>query len=660
MNTPSLPRRHALLAGAAAMMAGTGQAQTPPQASAGSRPNILWLVSEDNNPYIGAYGDTVAHTPNIDALAAKGILYTNVFSNAPVCAPSRFGILTGVYPESCAPSNNMRCGIGAESASHFPDRFKTYPEHLRDAGYYCTNNSKTDWNCDRVPEKVFNESGPHAHWRNRPAGMPFMSVYNDFTTHESHVFSETEGRVKPADVRVPKFLPDTPEVRTDFASYYNRMEIMDDNLGKRLDLLAKDGLAEDTIVFYYSDNGGVLPRSKRYGTDEGFRTAMVIYVPPKWRHLSPHAPGSKVSSPVSLIDLTPTLLSLSGQQQPAHMPGNALLGPLAKTREQYAFGMRNRMDERYDFVRTVADGRYRYIRNYNPNRPAGLYGNYQYSQRSYVAWMSAYRAGSLNADQRRYFEPKVYEELYDLQIDRDGVNNLIDSPAHRAHADRLRSVMDKHLIDINDNGFIPEAAPMEGYDKSRDRAAYPLPRVMALAEMAAKNQVANLPLFRQRMKDGNPVIRHWAAQGLLILGDKAAPAKADLLAMVAGDSLPQNRIVAAEAVVKLGEVKAGVDYLTGVLGDTNQNRYVRLQAMTGLYFVGDAAKPSLPVIKAAAATKGDEYLGGLGRNLIAVLEGTFAADLDAKLHAPKTRDRGGMGAPELCNGSCFPAVTPAT
>jgi arylsulfatase A-like enzyme len=663
MTDISLPRRQALLAGAAVAFAGaaeplmaqTAAAQSRP-VGPGERPNILWLVSEDNNPYIGAYGDKVAHTPNIDALAEKGVLFTNVFSNAPVCAPSRFGILTGVYPESCAPSNNMRCGIGAESASHFPDRFMTYPEHMRAEGYYCTNNSKTDWNCDRIPEKIFDESGPHAHWRNRPAGKPFMAVYNDYTTHESNIFYVTPGRVKPADVRVPPYLPDTPEVRTDFASYYNKMEEMDANLGARLDLLAKDGLADDTIVFYYSDNGGVLPRSKRYGDEQGFRTAMVIYVPPKWRHLSAWGPGTRVDSPVSYIDLTPTVLSIAGvKQQPSQMPGNALLGGLAKTREQYAFGMRNRMDERIDFVRTVFDGRYRYVRNYAPHRPMGVYGNYQYQAISYQSWLTEYRAGRLNPTQRAYFEPKAYEEFYDIKSDPDAVRNLIASPAHKADIARLRGVMDKHLIDINDNGFIPESMPMQGYDKSRDRTAYPLPRVMALAGEAAAKKPANLALFRSRMKDPNPVVRYWAAQGLLILGAAAAPAKADLMEMLAKDDTPHNRIAAAEAVSNLGEPTAGVDYLAKFLGDTSNDKRVRLQAMTALQFVGDKAKPVLPVIKTAAAEK-DEYLSALGRYLVAALDGTFTPDL-----ATRGARRGGthLGAPELCDGPCFPVPAAA-
>jgi arylsulfatase A-like enzyme len=338
-----------------------------------ARPNILWLVSEDNNPFLGCYGDTLAHTPNIDALARRGLLYRHAFCAAPVCAPSRFGILTGVHPESCAPANQMR------AAATLPPPLKTYPEYLRDAGYYCTNNAKTDFNCTADASKIFDESSPKAHYRNRPEEKPFFAIFNHESSHESCLMAmpgaapgyraaPQEGRVQPADVRVPAYLPDTPDIRSDRARYYNAIERMDGQIGERLKELDEAGLADDTIVFYYSDNGGVLPRSKRYCYDEGLRCAMVVAFPPNWAHLAPAPMGTEITTPVSLVDLAPTVLSLVGVPAPAHMQGAAFAGPLARSRGPYAFGMRNRMDERYDFVRAATDGRVHYLRSYTPNR----------------------------------------------------------------------------------------------------------------------------------------------------------------------------------------------------------------------------------------------------------------------------------------------------
>ncbi|RYE54656.1 MAG: sulfatase, partial [Hyphomicrobiales bacterium] len=336
----TISRREILAGGAALTAAGIAPAiaAVPPS----ERPNILWLVSEDNNPFIGAYGDRLAHTPTLDAMSKRGILYRNVYSNAPVCAPSRFSIITGVYPESAGPAHNMR------AVARLPALLRGFPEYLREIGYYCTNNAKTDYNSDLDPAMIWNESSKAAHWRNRPDGAPFFAVFNHETTHESRLFKPAAGRVRPEDVRLPAYLPDTPGIRQDFATYYKQMEKMDGEIAQKLADLDAAGLTDNTIVFYYSDNGGVLPRSKRYCYDEGHRCAMIVHVPERWRNLAPAAPGTQIEAPVSYIDLAPTVLSIAGVPVPAHMQGTAFLGTSTRPPKRYAFGMRNRMDERYD------------------------------------------------------------------------------------------------------------------------------------------------------------------------------------------------------------------------------------------------------------------------------------------------------------------------
>jgi arylsulfatase A-like enzyme len=600
-----------------------------------ARPNILWLVSEDNNPFLGCYGDTLARTPNIDALAKRGLLFRHTFSAAPVCAPSRFGILTGMHPESCAPANNMR------AVATLPGWLKTYPEHLREAGYYCTNNSKTDFNCNADAAKIFDESSQKAHYENRPAGKPFFAIFNHMTSHESSLMgsgsrgagagsggsgggsaaAQAEGRVKPADVRVPAYMPDTPEVRQDRATYYNAIERMDGEIGARLKELEEAGLADDTIVFYYSDNGGVLPRSKRYCYDDGLRCAMVVAFPPKWQHLAAARMGTVIESPVSYVDLAPTLLSLVGTSIPSHMQGTAFAGPQAQSRGRYAFGMRNRMDERYDFVRAATDGRFHYIRNYTPHRTF-QHGAYEWQAVGYQSWEREWRTGRLNEAQARFFQgPRPFEELYDLQTDRDEVRNLAEAPAHADRLRTMRTALDDHMVAVNDNGFIPEGLPLEGYEPSRDKAAYPLSRLMALGSKAASRDVKHLAEFTSLVGDVNPVIRHWAAQGLLMLGAKGAPAKARLTAMMQGDAVPQNRVVAAEALATIGPSPGAVSVLAAVVDGTDPWP-VKLQALNSLTFIGDQAKAALPSIKAAAAGS-QEYLRNAGRYLEAVLEGRY-------------------------------------
>lgn len=604
-----VPRR-AVLGG----LAGLAAAPAIAAPATGAQPNILWLVSEDNNPYVGAYGERLARTPTIDALTKKGLLFRHVYSNAPVCAPSRFGILTGVYPQSCAPANHMR------AVARLPKNFRTYPELMRAAGYFCTNNTKADYNCDVDPQAIWDVQGGDGHWRLRPAGKPFMAVFNYETTHESQVFKPTPGRVTPDMISVPPFLPDTPGIRQDYASYHNLMEKMDGQLAVRLAELAADGLAEDTIVFHYSDNGGVLPRSKRYCYEEGLACELVVYVPPKWRHLMPAAPGSEIATPVSFIDLAPTVLALAGARQPAQMRGTPLLGAGAKP-QRYAFGMRNRMDERYDFIRTVTDGRWRYIRNYMPHRPWGQHQAFEWLAKGYQDWEAAHRAGTLDAVQDRFFGRKPFEELYDLAADPYEIRNLAADPSTAATLATLRGVLDAHMVEVHDNGFIPEGMAGEGYAESRDPRTYPLGEVMTLAATAARGEMADVPALARALGASSAVLRYWAATGLLIRGRASAAAEAALGQAMRGDPAPEVRIVAAEAVAGLGAPDEPVRMLSALV-DQPPSWQVQLQALNALTFIGAPAKAAEASVQRAAESE-QEYVRNAGRYLAAVLAGTY-------------------------------------
>ncbi|WP_347304219.1 sulfatase-like hydrolase/transferase [Croceibacterium sp. TMG7-5b_MA50] len=613
-------RRKALgsLAGSTlAAMAAGGQALAQGATTGRALPNILWLTSEDNNPFIGAYGDPVARTPVLDALAQRGVLYRNAYANAPVCAPSRFSILTGVHAESCGPAHHMR------AVAEVSSDLRSYPEYLRSAGYYCTNNEKTDYNCDIAPERIWDASGKTAHWRDRPAGQPFMAVFNSMTTHESRLFRPTQGAVTPDEVRVPAYLPDTPAVRGDFASYYNLVSAMDAEIGQRLAELEADGLADDTIIFYYSDNGGVLPRSKRYCYDEGLRCALIVHVPPKWQHLSPVPMGTEVTTPVSFIDLAPTLLSIAGIERPQQMRGNAFLGHHVATPAGVAFGMRNRMDERYDFTRTVTDGRYRYIRNYSPNRIWGTHGAFEWMLKSYQSWDEERIAGRLNDVQARFFQTKPFEELYDRVADVDQVTNLIDDQAHAARIAQFRSQLDEHMLAIRDNGFIPEGEIGEGLRPSRDEQLYPLKDIMVLAAAAARGDQASMDLFVANLRHANPIMRYWAATGMAILKAHPEASHADLIRLAEGDPSHAVRVAAAEALSVSGAIDAGLPQLAA---DPALPMPPRLMALNALDALGEAARPALPALEAAAQDE-NPYLARAASYQVAVLNGTYTPSM---------------------------------
>ena len=607
--------RRSVLKGGMALAAarfGPGFAAVPPEL-----PNILWFVSEDNFPLIGAYGDGLARTPTIDRLARDGILYEHAYCVAPVCGPSRFSILTGMHPATAGSAENF--GSTDES---LPPFIRGYPSYFQDLGYYCINNAKKNYNSqfDNV-RALWDESSEQAHWSTRAEGQPFFAVFNTFTTHESALFRGREGNVTANHVTVPPYLPDTPDVRRDFATFYNAMEAMDGELASRLAELAAAGVAEDTIVFYYSDNGGITPRGKRYCYELGMRCALVVYVPPKWLHLAPHPPGSRVKEPVSFNDLMPTVLSLAGIAPPAHVHGRALLGDYHGPAPRYIFGGRNRMDERYDLVRTVTDTRYRYIRNYSPHRIYGQHVAFMFQARSYQDWEAGHLAGTLSEVQQRFWRSKPYEELYDVEADPHQVLNLAAAPGYREKLQELSTALDQHMMAINDNGLIPEGCTLQGYINSRQPGAYPLPEAMALAALAAQGQPGSLAACVAALGHEHEILRYWGAQGLLILGEAARFAAERMQTALRNEPSVPVRISLAESLVRLTGDHDALRAL-GMTLDVEDEGPFRLQAINALTYLGERARPVLPAIR-RSAQEDHRHVRGAALYLVSVLEGTY-------------------------------------
>jgi len=597
-------RQFVAAAGAGAALAATAARSFGAEAGGGNaRPNILWIVSEDNNPLLGCYGCKQVRTPTLDALAAQGVLYENCFSAAPVCAPSRFTLISGMYATSCGPANHMR------AQGKIPRALRGFPAYLRDAGYYCTNNAKTDYNAPINMKDAWDESSNKAHWRNRPAGKPFFAVFNHEVTHESGLFPAAQAKLKPvarpadpARVELPAYHPDTPEFRRDWANYLDQMSRLDGQVARLLGQLDADGLGEDTIVFYYGDNGGVLPRSKRFCYDSGLHVPLIIRFPKKFQHLAPAAAGSKIDAPVTFVDFAPTVLSLAGAAAPAYMEGHAFAGPKAGGPRQYAFSFRNRMDERYDFVRTARDKRYRYVRNYMPHLIWGQHVSYMFQMRSVQVWENMYKEGKLTGAQKIFWGEKPEEELYDLSADPSEVKNLAGEAQHAEVLKRMRAAVEEHILRTRDNGFIPEGSLIEGYDAARDEKAYPLARIMEAANLATKRNAANLPKLVEWLADANECMRWWAALGCVMLGEKAADA-ADALVKALDDKSGSVRVAAADALCRCGRAAAGLPVLEASLKSASP--WVRLQAANSLQNIGERARPALAAIEQAAKDSND-------------------------------------------------------
>lgn len=454
-----------VLAVCAAAPWGVGTSAQP--APAPTRPNILWISTEDMSPRLGAYGDRIARTPTLDRLAAESLRFTRAFTTAPVCAPSRAAIITGMYQTSIG-AQHMR--TTEDRVPELPGPYlavppfyvKAFPEYLRAAGYFTSNRAKTDYQFG-VPFTIWDDLGNTAHWRNRPdKAQPFFSVFNITVTHESQAFPGSAARrgkplvTDPAAVQVPPYYPDTPLVREELARLYDNIADMDAQVAEILGQLEEDGLADDTIVFYWSDHGDGIPRAKRSLYDSGLHVPLMIRWPDRLH--PPFAPGTVNDELVSFIDLAPTVLALAGVEIPAHLQGRVLVGPKAQPAPRYVFAARDRMDIEYDMLRSARDDRFLYIRNFEPQLPYAGHIIYRNQSAIMQEWLRLQAEGALTGPPALWMRPsRPAEELYDTEADPHQIHDLAGDPRHRDTLARMRAAVTEWMTDIGDQGLINEA-----------------------------------------------------------------------------------------------------------------------------------------------------------------------------------------------------------
>lgn len=434
-----------------------------------TQPNILWITCEDMSPHLGCYGDKDVQTPNLDRLAAEGIRYTHAYTTAGVCAPSRSSIITGMYQNSIGTQHMRTLQVEGAGQAYLtlksysaviPPDVRCFPEYLRKAGYYTSNNEKQDYQF-LPPVTVWDESSRKAHWRNRPPGKPFFSIFNLMITHESQLWMREKEPllVRPEDVTVPAYYPDTKTVRHDIARHLSNVMRMDSIAGTIIRQLKDDGLYENTIIFFYSDHGDGLPFVKREVYDRGLRVPLIVRIPEKFRVKGSKPAGSTDSQLISFVDLAPTILSLATIPLPSYLQGQAFLGVhQAATPRKYIFAGRDRMDTEVDRVRAVGDGRYKYYRNFMPEKPYYQPLKYRLSIPMMQEILTLRDAGKLNATQMMWFRnTKPAEELCDTQTDPNEFTNLIDNPKYKAKLTELRGQMDTWLKKVGDKSEEPEA-----------------------------------------------------------------------------------------------------------------------------------------------------------------------------------------------------------
>ncbi len=570
-------------------------------------PNILWITCEDISPFIGCYGDSLATTPHLDKLAKEGVRFTSFFANAPVCAPARFTILHGVHASS-AGTMNMR------SRYRVPEEWKAYPVFLRETGYYCTNNSKTDYNFDG-DWQVWDESSRLAHYKNRKPGQPFFAIFNFTDTHESkvHKYNPDELIHDPGKMVLPSYVPDHPSIREDMAKLYDNITDMDSKVGKVLAELDDLGLNDSTIVFYYSDHGGVYPRSKRFIHRSGTQVPLIIKVPEAMVDWWNGGFGKEQVSGrlVSFVDLAPTVLSIAGIEPPKYMEGRAFMGEYAEAPQEEIYLFRNRMDERIDCMRAITDGRYRYQVNYYPHRPYGQHIGYLWRATGMQTWEEAWLNGELDAVQSAFWTEKPLVELYDMEKDPWEVMNLIGDPNYLDRAESMHAKLNNRILELHDAGFIPEGKlvdinaeqPVYTYSHQDD---YPLPDFLSLMDSRLDEDETHLNALVNALTHPHALIRYWAATSCQLYPGGKNPLMEPLTTCLSDDD-PEVRLAAGEALYRFGNQSLGVKAIQEGLRNTNPK--VVLLAFNMLEYFDETDKLKLlPDIKAVGGRIDSEYV----------------------------------------------------
>lgn len=530
-----------------------------------ARPNILWLTFEDTSAYeFGCYGNPDVRTPVADSLAARGVMFTHAWSNAPQSSPARSSLITGCYATTY--------GMDLHPVAFDTPGGIFFPERLRAAGYWCTNNNKTHYNTTRDNAAIWDECSREASYNSpgRAEGQPFFAVYNTVTSHMGRVRTfHTEGRrdyreegLDPERLSLPPYVPDLEEVRSDYAGHLEAVQDVDKWLGIFLADLRDRGLADDTIIFFFSDHGGCLPRGKGYLYESGLRVPLIVYFPERWRHLAAGRSGAD-DTLVSFVDLAPTVLSIAGVKPPKYMQGRPVFGKYAIRKEpRYEYAFAANQLHHFSPVRAVSDGRYKYIRSYLPYRQFALRNYYQWGMPANRAWDAlVIENGGGDEIARLPYAAHPAEMLFDLDNDPGEVHDLSADPQYASKLRELREALRRHVRETGDLGFfLPETrASHDMYTWVRE-SRFPLRELQDLADLASKAVPKDTLTLLRHLSSDIPEMRFWAAAGYAVLGRGGAVDECpDALLSLLDDPNAHVACEAAYAACYLGHAERGVE-----------------------------------------------------------------------------------------------------
>jgi len=577
---------------------------------AAERPNILWLTSEDNSTrWVGCYGNPRASTPNIDRLAKEGFQYMHAYANGPACAISRATWITGMFAVSTG-ALHMRSNYNIPH-----DKIRYYPDFLRDAGYFTANGPKTDYNIggrskfDCWDRRTYSEKD--VDWKQLKEKQPFFQVVNFGQSHESQAkIHLDELRHDPSAVKLRAYHPDLPVICKNYARYLDCVENMDRTIGDVLKGLRDAGLADNTIVVYCSDHGGVMPRSKRFLFEEALHSPLIVYIPKQFKALWPaQTPGSKIDRMVSFVDMPKTFLSITGSKVPNYMQGHVFLGPQTEPEQKYNYAFRGRVGEVILNARALCDKEFLYIRNYQPFTPWMQKDNYMWGIPATKAWDDYVKSGKATEVEARYFKPSGQpEELYDMRKDPDSVNNLIENPEYSEVAQRLRRALREQQIQAVDTALLPECEMIRMavehqstiFEVARDPALYDTATLLNAADLALAENPANAVQLTKMLDSSNLGLRYWGITGCLLLEVKGVAQKC------LNDESQVIRALAAWLSVKTGETDRGYEVLKDLI---NTPSYASLFVLNVLDWMKDDVKPLLTTLEEMPHKPFPQYYG---------------------------------------------------
>ena len=540
------------------------------------RPNILWLTFEDTSASnFGCYGNSHVSTPVVDSLAAVGIQYMNAWAPAPQSSPARSSLITGCYATTY--------GMDIHPVSQVTPDGLLFPQLLRDAGYYCTNNNKTHYNTTRNNKACWDECNKEASYNSpsRKPDQPFFAVYNSVSSHMGRIRTfHTDGRrdyaeegINIDELTLPSYIPDLPEVRSDYAGHLESSQDIDKWVNVFLKDLKAKGLDENTIIFFFSDHGGCIPRGKGYLYESGLRVPMLVYFPDKWKHLAGCRMGQN-DDLISFVDLGPTVLSLAGIEPPEHMQGKPMHGKFAsKQNRKYQFAFGANQLHHFMPMRAVTDGRYKMIRSYIPYRQFGLRNYYQWGMPSNKAWDRYILSGQLENDAWALpFEAHSAQMLFDLKNDPGEIHDLSADPKHSKTLARLSKALDQHMQQTADLGlFLPDTRTGRNQYEWTREVNYPLDEMQALAFAASQADIKSLTKFEKAIVSDMPDFRFWGVVGYATLAREGMINEApEALTALLNDPNPYVAIEAAYAISYMGLQETGIERMINPLKEEDR------------------------------------------------------------------------------------------